>query len=216
MERPSHSITTLTMQTGTRRFAGAGFAVMTQLAFAAILIGGVVVRVTAPPPPPFELANVRDPERQTPPPPVKLERTVTPTAVPPLIDIAPSESSGPAITVTLPQPAQNLPVVTRQPPGLPAAPDRAAIAVPQTHSAPPYPTLARRLNVEGKVTLRLTVLPDGTVGKAEVAASSGRQDLDQAAQQWIVGHWTYQPAIRGGTPAASQVMAAVEFTLTGK
>jgi hypothetical protein len=30
-----------------------------------------------------------------------------------------------------------------------------------------------------------------------------------------VGHWTYSPAIRGGVPAASQVMAAVEFTLTG-
>jgi len=217
MERPSHSITTLSLQSGSRRIAGLGFSFATQLAFVAVLIGGVVVRVNAPPPKPFEVEQLREVKPQTPPPPqIKVERPMTPTAAAPVIDIAP-EAGGTPITPVMPQPAQNPPVITRQPPqGPPALPDRAAIAVPQTHTVPPYPTLARRLGVEGKVTLRLTVTPDGSVGKAEVVTSSGRQDLDQAAQQWITGHWTYQPAIRGGAPAASQVMAAVEFTLTGK
>ena len=214
MERPSHSITTLTLQPGTRRFAGAGVAIITQLAFIAVLIGGVVVRVNVPPPKPFEVERYRELKPQTlPPPQIKVERPMTPTAAAPVIDIAP-EAGGTPITSIVPPTVQNPPVITRQPQGPPAMPDRAAIAVPQTHTVPPYPALPRRLGIEGKVTLRLTVAPNGSVGKAEVVTSSGRQDLDQAAQQWIVGHWTYQPAVKGGAPAASQVMAAVQFSLT--
>ena len=92
-------------------------------------------------------------------------------------------------------------------------PDRAAMAVTETHTAPPYPTMARRLGAQGKVTLRLSVQADGRVAAAEVLSSSGRQDLDQAAAQWITGHWTYRPAIRNGAPAATQVTAAVNFNL---
>jgi protein TonB len=93
-------------------------------------------------------------------------------------------------------------------------PDRAAAPIAATHTSPPYPTLARRLGMQGKVMLRLSVQPDGAVARAEVVTSSGRQDLDQAAVQWITGHWTYQPAIRNGAPATSQVLAAVQFSLT--
>lgn len=215
MERPSHSITTLSLQSGSRRIAGLGFSIATQLAFVAVLIGGVAVRVNAPPPRPFEVEQLREVKPQTPPPPqIKVERPITPTAAAPVIDIAPEAGATP-ITSIVPPTVQNAPVITRQPPeGPPAVPDRPAIAVPQTHTVPPYPALPRRLGIEGKVTLRLTVAPDGSVGKAEVVTSSGRQDLDQAAQQWIVGHWTYQPAVKAGAPAASQVMAAVQFSLT--
>ena len=215
MERPSHSITTLSLQPASRRIAGAGFTLLTQLAFVAVLIGGIVVRVTAPPPQPFVVDKIRDVEPKTPPAPtVKFETPSLPTAAAPVIDIAPETSGSPIINTQPPQPAQNLPRVTPQPPDPPSLPDRAAIAVPQTHSVPPYPILARRLGAEGKVTLRLTVTLDGRVGQAEVVTSSGRPDLDQAAQQWLTAHWTYQPAIKGGAPAASQVMAAVEFSLT--
>jgi TonB family protein len=64
------------------------------------------------------------------------------------------------------------------------------------------------------VTLRLTVQPDGRVGQAEVVKSSGRPALDLAAREWITAHWSYQPAIRNGGAAASQVLAVVNFTLT--
>ncbi len=216
MQRPSHSITTMSVQTASRRIAGAGFTVLAQMAFATVLVGGVVVSVNAPPPPPFEVERVRQVEPQTPPPPpVTFERPAMPTAVAPVIDIAPEPGSGPTITVTQAQaPVVSPPAQTRvaQPP--PAVPDRPATGIAATHTVPPYPTLARRLGAQGKVMLRLTVTPGGTVANAEVVRSSGRQDLDQAAQQWITAHWTYQPAIRGGAPAASQVMAAVEFSLT--
>jgi protein TonB len=212
MERPSHNIPTLTLQSGTRRFGGVGIAAIAQLSFAAVLAGSIVDRVAVQSPPPLEVARVKQVDPRTPPPPLEVEKAVMPTAVAPLFDIVPDTRGTPITTVLAQTPVQTPPVVTRQPP-VAAVPDRAATAVPGTHTAPPYPTLARRLGMQGKVMLRLTVLPDGAVGRAEVMTSSGRQDLDQAATQWITGHWTYKPAIRDGAPAASQVLAAVQFSL---
>ena len=93
-------------------------------------------------------------------------------------------------------------------------PTRAAVSIAATHTVPPYPVIARRVGWEGKVTLRLTVLTDGHVGAAEVVASSGRVDLDQTAQAWIVSHWRYRPALDKGAPAVSQTLATVVFSLT--
>ena len=82
-----------------------------------------------------------------------------------------------------------------------------------THTVPPYPPIARRMGAEGKVTLRLTVSAEGRVTQAEIVTSSGREELDQAAQAWIVAHWTYRPARTTGPPVASQVLATVTFSL---
>ena len=214
MERPSHSISTLALQSGARRFVGASLALVAQFGLVGIFIGGLVVQVGMHAPPPLQLSAVDKTPARTPPPPIRVERATMPTAEEPLIDIAP-ETAGPTITTVTPQPPQNPPIVTRQTLTSPAAtPDRAATIIPETHTSPPYPTLARRLGAQGKVMMRLTVQPDGTVGKAEVVTSSGRQDLDQAASQWITGHWTYRPAIRDGAPAAAQVMAAIQFSLS--
>ena len=214
MERPSHSITTLSALPGSRRIVGVGLSVAAQGLLVAALVGGLVVRAGLPDHT-FQVIPETARIKPTPPPPaVKVIPPEQPAATAPDFVIAPEQSSGPTITITPPATTEPS-MVTRQPPPA-AVPDRAAAGVAATHTVPPYPTLARRLGVEGKVTLRLTVMPDGTVSRAEVTASSGRPDLDQAAQQWIVSHWTYQPAIKGGAPAASQVMAAVEFTLTGK
>lgn len=216
MERPSHSISTLLSQSPGRRFGGLSFAVIAQLSFAAVLIGGIVDRIARDaPPPPLIVSKVDEQNSKAPPPPIKTQKPEVPTAALPVIDIT-AESSGPSITVVPPQPSQPpAQVVKSQPPVPPAAmPDRAATAITQTHTVPPYPTLARRLGAEGKVTLRLSVQADGSVARAEVVTSSGRQDLDQAASQWITAHWTYKPAIRDGVPAASEVLAAVQFNLS--
>jgi len=90
---------------------------------------------------------------------------------------------------------------------------RAPVGIAATHTTPPYPPIARRLGVEGQVTLRLTVLADGRVGEADVVTSSGRDDLDQTARQWIVAHRAYKPAIENGVPAVSHILANVVFSL---
>jgi protein TonB len=216
MERPSHTIIALSAGAGSRRLVGAGFTLVAQGMFVAILAGGLVIRANVPDPIFRLVPEAARTQPAPPPPPVRQVMPVRPTVAPPLIDIAPPQSSGVEITATLPpQPPVNPPVAMRPPQPPPGPADRPASGIAATHTVPVYPTLARRLGVEGKVTLRLTVMPDGHVGQADIVTSSGRRDLDQAAQAWIVGHWTYSPAIRGGVPAASQVMAAVEFTLTG-
>jgi protein TonB len=95
----------------------------------------------------------------------------------------------------------------------PVVPARAAVSIIATHTVPPYPPIARRIGAEGKVTLRLTVTPEGRVSEAEVVTSSGRDDLDQTAQAWIIAHWTYKPALANGVPVASKTLASVTFSL---
>jgi protein TonB len=73
--------------------------------------------------------------------------------------------------------------------------------------------MALRLGKEGTTTLRISVSASGTITDATVIGSSGSDDLDQAAIQWVKEHWQYKPAIRNGQPAAGTVQAAVRFTL---
>ncbi len=95
----------------------------------------------------------------------------------------------------------------------PGPPDHAAQAIASTHTQPPYPPIAVRQNLEGKVLLRLTVLETGKVAKAEIVTSSGSDILDQAALSWILAHWAYKPATDHGQPVASQALASVDFNL---
>ena len=98
----------------------------------------------------------------------------------------------------------------------PVGATRAPVSLTATHTVPPYPPIARRLGVEGKVTLRLTVSAEGRVSAAEIVTTSGRDDLDQTAEQWIMAHWFYKPALANGTPVASKARATVTFSLTNE
>jgi len=82
-----------------------------------------------------------------------------------------------------------------------------------THTIPPYPPLAIRLNEFGKVRLHLTIAPQGTVTDAAVVRSSGYTDLDLAARNWVLAHWRYHPATHAGTPVAGAADAEVLFDL---
>jgi TonB family protein len=66
------------------------------------------------------------------------------------------------------------------------------------------------------VTLRLTVSAEGKVTAADIVTSSGRDDMDQAAQQWIKAHWTYRPALNNGVPTAGQTLATIIFSLVNE
>jgi TonB family protein len=62
-----------------------------------------------------------------------------------------------------------------------------------TRIAPVYPELARRLNLEGIVKLRVIVAPDGTAKTAQVLG--GNPVLAKAAQD-AVSRWKWAPAPR--------------------
>jgi protein TonB len=77
---------------------------------------------------------------------------------------------------------------------------------------PHYPKAARRRGYEGQTLLRVEVLETGTVGKIEIAASSGFEVLDEAALR-SVRVWTFVPGTKNGEKIDQWVMVPVRFSL---
>ena len=88
----------------------------------------------------------------------------------------------------------------------------AAPAPALDNPAPVYPERARRDGQQGVVTLRLSVLADGTVGQIAVAASSGYELLDAAARR-VAARYRFEPARRGGRAVTAEVLVPFEFRL---
>jgi len=97
--------------------------------------------------------------------------------------------------------------------GTGASLDRPAMALYETHTTPPYPPLEARLGMQGVVRLRLTISTQGVVTGATVVRSSGSEGLDEAARAWVMAHWRYRPAERGGVPVAGTADVVVRFDL---
>jgi len=77
---------------------------------------------------------------------------------------------------------------------------------------PAYPEVCRRRSQEGTVGLRVLVLRDGSVSRAEVARSSGIAAFDRAAREGA-RNWRFRPAMRGHTPLDAWVALSVVFRL---
>ena len=81
-----------------------------------------------------------------------------------------------------------------------------------TNALPAYPESARARGVEGETLLRISVLPDGTVGDALVARSSGDPTLDAAALS-AARTWRFRPALADGVAVADVFFKSVRFRL---
>jgi protein TonB len=202
MERPSH----ITFDTHhfSRRLPMIGLALTLQLGGVWLFVHGLRSGVIHFDSGPIEFVQVHDPDkpRVEPPEPniptkIKTEKPVTPIFTP---------------ARPKPGPFTRMPPTTNDPPPVRGI-DRALLSITGTHTVPPYPPIARRLGAEGKVTLSLTVSGEGKVIAAEIVTSSGRDDMDQSAQQWIMAHWAYKPALDNGVPKVSQTLATVVFSL---
>lgn len=208
MERPSHL--SFARQSSVSRTPWMGLAIALQLAGAWLFMHGLATGTVKIGPTIIELSPTR-PEvlpRTPPPPEPKLPKVEVPKAPKPEFTTQQVSRGDGGITPTIGGTAQTL-VPTPPPAGI----DRAAVSVAGTHTTPPYPIVARRAGAEGVVTLRLTVGTDGRVSAAEVVTSAGRDDLDQAALDWILAHWRYRPALKDGSPALAQLLASVTYSL---
>ena len=78
--------------------------------------------------------------------------------------------------------------------------------------APPYPAISRRMREEGKVLLRVSVMPAGTADSVEIKTSSGSTRLDESALR-TVRQWRFIPARRGEIAVQSWVLVPVIFKL---
>jgi len=77
---------------------------------------------------------------------------------------------------------------------------------------PPYPQEARNKGYQGKVKLKVEVLPDGRVGEVELNESSGYEVLDQSALA-TVKRWRFIPARKGNVPISCWVNIPIKFEL---
>ena len=203
MQATEHAIATTRPKGMTpERVTGLVFAGLLQAALIFALIEGLNIKVWPTPPPGTEVQIIKDNNKPLPlpPPPVNWREPTTPgTALP-------------RFTIDNGEPPQGITLVqTPTPPsGIVFTP---AAGIGETHTTPPYPPLGERLNEEGIVGLRLTISAQGLVSEAMIVHSSGYQDLDQAARGWILAHWRYRPAMRGGVAVASMSDVQVRFDL---
>jgi protein TonB len=84
-------------------------------------------------------------------------------------------------------------------------------ARPREPIEPVYPAELRALGIEGEVRARVGVLADGTVGRAELVASS-HAAFTEAARA-ALRRARFHPALRGGRPVASWVELRLRFRL---
>lgn len=80
------------------------------------------------------------------------------------------------------------------------------------HFKPIYPEEARRKGYEGRVVLRVEVLPDGQVGKIELKTTSGYEILDRPAMA-AVKQWKFIPANKGEKSIPYWVTVPIKFQL---
>jgi len=194
--RPGH------MQT---RVVGILLAGLFQAGFIWALVAGLDIRdlvkpFTGPIETYFPETKIKPPP---PPPPVKdtMPEQAKPVPLPPIVfETEPSEGG-----ITLPPPPTGIQIAR---PG-----DHGPLTVAGTHTIPPYPAMDIRLGNQGTVLLRLLVGTDGRVLDAKVVRTSGYDSLDRAAQAWVLAHWRYQAAIRGGVAVQGAVDVAVKFDL---
>ncbi|HWA02947.1 MAG TPA: TonB family protein [Rhizomicrobium sp.] len=205
MRQPVHSISSAPSRWSTERLVGVGFVGLLHVVAIYALVSGLAQKIVKAVP--QDLTVTFMPEQQKPP----AEKVVL-KDLPKLPD-APQETAVPPPEFVIETPAAPPVTMPVAPPAAAAAADTQASSIANTHTTPPYPPMARKLGAQGTVRLRLTISAQGTVTAADVVQSSGVPELDRTAVAWVIAHWKYKPAVRGGVAVASSAIAAVVFNL---
>lgn len=212
------------------QFAGRRQSPRTLLFIAAAHVAAVAIIITAKTDLPQKI--VRTPiavdfiPDQKPPPP-------KPQSVkPPLPSATQSEATRPLPQVTLPPVSvpnvdttpqlptigqllgsgtQPVPTAEPQPVPLPA-PTAARLLTPPSELRPPYPASKELAGEEATLTLRLSIDERGRVVQVDAVSNADRTFLD-AARRYLIAHWRYQPATRGGHAVASSLTINLRFEL---
>ena len=124
--------------------------------------------------------------------------------------------------------APALPVAAKVPQSSaqPAAPSSGGMASAPTADAdykaaylqnpkPPYPPVAFRARIEGKVIVIAEVQPDGQAGQVRVLESSGNEMLDKSALE-TVKQWKFTPARKDGVIITQAVRIPITFSLKNR
>lgn len=175
--------------------------------FAVVKATGIIDAVK--PPPPLKAIFISQPIETRPVVPVEIEMRgstrVNPDPVAPIVETQAEERGAIAENRVSDTIDNNQPYATIL----------AARIDPQYPlTQPPYPPQSRRLGEQGRVELLVYVLPNGKIGEARVAQSSGFARLDDAAVAEALKRWRLLPNEIDGIRTGSWVTLAITFRLT--
>ena len=172
-------------------------------------------------PPASKIAPPPSPQPPTPPLPQQIKKAVTkaPSVVAPLpmaiIDPTPAPNAPTGSLAPQPAAAPIAAPVAAAPVATPAQP---AVQLPSSDAdylqnpRPPYPAISRRLNEQGKTTVRVLIGIDGQPQRAEISKSSGFARLDDAAVATVM-RWRFVPGKRGGVAEAMWFNVPINWVL---
>ena len=164
-----------------------------------------------------------DTTKKAPPPPPKPHaqpprtKAVTPVARPQAAPSTPVVASAPEAPASI----ETVQVAQAAPPVAQAAPTPAVVekvTEPRGYAgylhnpAPAYPPAAQKRGLEGRVVLKVHVLPTGQPDSVTVAHSSGHAILDEAALKAVM-QWAFEPARRGQTAIDGWVQVPLSFKI---
>ncbi len=159
------------------------------------------------------------PSPPPPPQPVKKAITKAPSVVAPLpmaiIDPTPAPNAPTGSLAPQPAAAPIASPVAAAPVAAPAPP---AVQLPSSDAdylqnpRPPYPAISRRLNEQGKTTVRVLIGIDGQPQRAEISKTSGFTRLDDAAMATVM-RWRFVPGKRGGVAEAMWFNVPINWVL---
>lgn len=159
--------------------------------------------VQPPPPPPPKVVALKKPPKPK----------VQPKPAPKFVETKPVPSPAPVIQADAPvipaPPAPPPPPVVEEKVTQPSA------GAGYLNNPPPvYPEIAMDRGWEGKVLMKVHVLPSGKPDTVSILKSSGKDVLDDEAVK-TVKKWSFVPAKRGTTPIAGWVTVPISFNLQG-
>jgi protein TonB len=98
---------------------------------------------------------------------------------------------------------------TDQPPVLPSLTEIQVDVGPP----PPYPAMALRRGLEGRVLLRVRVDEQGRPAEVTIEKSSGVRLLDEAALKFVQARWYFVPLKRDGLAIAADALVPIVFRI---
>jgi protein TonB len=148
----------------------------------------------------------KTPPKAPPPPPPDLVKPPPPVAIVPEFQVATAP----------PPPVTTVPKAPPAPPPPKAAPVAASDPlrpIGRTHTLPPYPPISVRLNEQGTTLMEVHITAEGNVDECKIVQTSSSERLDNAACEYVKGHWRWQPPTQQGTPTAVSTRVSVKWDL---
>lgn len=155
--------------------------------------------------------------REPPPVPEDFRKPTPPVAILPEFTVQKAVAPVSSIT-TVPVLPQSAPAPTIAPVAQPAPaytpPHNDPLRpIMSTHTSPPYPAIARRLNEQGTTLMKLTISPRGNVSECQIVESSSSARLDETGCDFVTSNWRWQPPTSAGKTVSAKTLVSIKWDL---